>query len=349
MATNGSTDTQIISGVNGSGTYLPMSFYTNNALAGQFGTDGVFTASKGIISNGGGAIASNTAVGYQAGYSNTTGNQNIFFGYTAGYTATTSTNLIAIGFEAAKEATGSGITAVGTSAAFSSTGNDNSAFGSAALLSTTSGANNTALGRSALRFNTTGSYNTAVGYQAGYNITTGIHNVNIGSLDTVLTTGSYNTQIGRYANASSSSVSYALLINTDNTARTDKGSSTGFIFTGGAMYQGNNSASWTTTSDAKLKKNIVDNNVGLDVIKQIKVRNFEYRTKDEITELEPQNAVDIQGVQLGVIAQELQQVLPECVNTESTGVMSVDTTNLTWYLVNAVKELKTRIEALENK
>jgi hypothetical protein len=40
MATNGSTDTQIISGVNGSGTYLPLSIYTNNALAGQFDTSG---------------------------------------------------------------------------------------------------------------------------------------------------------------------------------------------------------------------------------------------------------------------------------------------------------------------
>jgi hypothetical protein len=38
MATNGSTDTQIISGVNGSGSYLPMSFYTNNALAMQIDT-----------------------------------------------------------------------------------------------------------------------------------------------------------------------------------------------------------------------------------------------------------------------------------------------------------------------
>lgn len=38
MATNGSTDTQIISGVNGSGTYLPLSFYTNNALAMQIDT-----------------------------------------------------------------------------------------------------------------------------------------------------------------------------------------------------------------------------------------------------------------------------------------------------------------------
>jgi len=43
MATNGSTDTQIISGINGSGTYLPMSFYTNNALAMQIGTNGQMT------------------------------------------------------------------------------------------------------------------------------------------------------------------------------------------------------------------------------------------------------------------------------------------------------------------
>jgi hypothetical protein len=40
MATNGSTDTQIISGVNGSGSYLPLSFYTNNALAMQITTAG---------------------------------------------------------------------------------------------------------------------------------------------------------------------------------------------------------------------------------------------------------------------------------------------------------------------
>ena len=43
IATNGSTDTQIISGVNGSGTYLPLSFYTNNTLAMQIGTNGQMT------------------------------------------------------------------------------------------------------------------------------------------------------------------------------------------------------------------------------------------------------------------------------------------------------------------
>jgi hypothetical protein len=49
MATNGSTDTQIISGINGSGTYLPLSFYTNNALAGQFTTAGLLSLPGGGI------------------------------------------------------------------------------------------------------------------------------------------------------------------------------------------------------------------------------------------------------------------------------------------------------------
>ena len=56
-----------------------------------------------------------------------------------------------------------------------------------------------------------------------------------------------------------------------------------------------------------------------------------------------------EGVQLGVVAQELQKVLPECVTKESTGVLSVQTDNLIWYLVNAVKELKAEIDLLKGK
>ena len=62
-------------------------------------------------------------------------------------------------------------------------------------------------------------------------------------------------------------------------------------------------------------------------------------------ELEPTDAIKKSGIQLGVIAQELQPILPDCVKTESTGVMSVDTDNLTWYLINAVKELKAEFDA----
>jgi hypothetical protein len=52
MATNGSTDTQIISGVNGSGTYLPLSFYTNNALGMQLSTAGNLTVTGTVTQSG---------------------------------------------------------------------------------------------------------------------------------------------------------------------------------------------------------------------------------------------------------------------------------------------------------
>jgi len=98
-----------------------------------------------------------------------------------------------------------------------------------------------------------------------------------------------------------------------------------------------------------LKKNIVDNTVGLDAINQVRVRNFEYRTADEVTDLPKNTAVEITGLKLGVIAQELQQVLPDCVKQESTGVLSVDTSNITWHLINAVKELSSELNALKAK
>ena len=48
IATNGATDTQIISGINGSGSYLPLSFYTNNTLGMQLSTAGNLAVTGGI-------------------------------------------------------------------------------------------------------------------------------------------------------------------------------------------------------------------------------------------------------------------------------------------------------------
>ena len=97
------------------------------------------------------------------------------------------------------------------------------------------------------------------------------------------------------------------------------------------------------------KKNIKDNNIGLNAIKDIRVRNFEYRTEDEITDFEnPVSAVvNKEGIQLGVIAQEIETILPNLVREESTGVKTVNPDNLTWYLVNAVKELSKQVDELK--
>ena len=55
------------------------------------------------------------------------------------------------------------------------------------------------------------------------------------------------------------------------------------------------------------------------------------------------------GTQIGVIAQELESVLPGLVETDPKhGLKSVNTDNLVWYLVNAVKELSAKVTALES-
>lgn len=207
----------------------------------------------------------------------------------------------------------------------SATGDDNVGAGESALGSVTSGTNNVGIGTQAGTLLTNGDYNTFVGSFAGY---------------LSCETGNQNTVIGSFANTSSLSSSTEVVI---GYSATGKGTNTAFIGGTNGAYNEKNVTTWETTSDERIKKNIVDNNDGLEKIKAIRVRNFEYRTKDEITELPQNAAVGRPGTQLGVIAQEM---LPECVSTASTGVLSVNTDPLVWYLVNAVKQLSAQVDAL---
>jgi hypothetical protein len=299
--------------------------------------------------------SNNTAVGYQAGYSNTTGRVHTFIGSEAGKANTTGVDNVAIGNVALfANTTGNYNVAVGGSITGTSygalglntTGSSNTAVGVAALGNNTTSTNNVAVGYQAGYTKTTGGSNTFLGFYAGGGITTGNNNLCVGqSAGGVLTTGASNIYIGSGSNTASSAAADAeILICTGN--QTGKGNSTGFISpNGGGVYQGNNSAAWSVASDRRLKKNIVDNTEGLDIISQIRVRNFEYRLPEEVTELPQGQAIEKQGVQLGVIAQELQEVCGDCVKTESTGVMSVNQENITWHMVNAIKDLKALVDA----
>jgi len=337
--TTGGSNTAI-----GDSAMYPNTTGSNNTAIGQSALNSNTTASN------------NTAVGYQSLYSNTTGVQSVAIGVGALYTNTQNNNT-AIGYNAGYYNTTGAVTAVGSGALLANTtGSYNvgiggyEATGYPALRTNTTGSYNTAVGYGSLALNTTASNNTAVGYQAGYNNTTGANNTFVGqTAGNNITTGSANIYIGSNPIGSSATVNNEMVI-TGSGATAGKGGSTGYInMNGGGVYQGNNSAAWSITSDQRLKKNIVDNTVGLSAINAIQVRNFEYRTTDEVTDLPKENAVDIKGVQLGAIAQELALVLPDCVKTESTGVMSVDTSNITWHLINAVKELSAEVTALKAK
>jgi hypothetical protein len=100
MATNGTTDTQIISGVNGSGTYLPLSFYTNNALAMQVDTSGnvLVSGSSGGLGYGtgsGGTVTQGTSKTTAVSINKSTGqitmnNAALAAGASAGFTCNNS-------------------------------------------------------------------------------------------------------------------------------------------------------------------------------------------------------------------------------------------------------------------
>ena len=125
----------------------------------------------------------------------------------------------------------------------------------------------------------------------------------------------------------------------------------------GQVYKRDNGANWNQTSDERLKKNIVDNNIGLAEINQLRITSFEYRKADEIDmSLFPKANDPLQviiegeeGPHTGVIAQEIESVLPECVKTSDKGAKTVQADAITWALVNAVKELSAKNDALEER
>jgi hypothetical protein len=327
------------------GTLAPMQQNTSGYYNVAVGNGALYDNTTGYV---------NTAVGRNSLLRNTTGNSNTAVGHSALLLNTTGVQNTAVGTGSLQNSTtGQLNTAVGYLSAYScTTASGLTAIGYASLYSITTGISNTAVGLYSGYSITTGVGNNCYGYYAGFGVTTANYNVFVGEQSgyygTTTTTGVANTCVGGLSRASAGNTNYEIVIGYDTQG---KGSSTGFINpAGGGVYQGNNSSTWSTTSDRRLKKNIVDNNDGLAKINQLRVRNFEYRTEDEVDPELPKTAViKVPGVQLGVIAQEIQEVLPECVKQESTGVLSVDSDRLIWHLVNAVKELSAEVNALKAK
>ena len=97
------------------------------------------------------------------------------------------------------------------------------------------------------------------------------------------------------------------------------------------------SVSFNTTSDERLKKNIVDASPQLDILKSVKVREFDWKRNDHH--------------ELGLIAQEIKDIIPNVVgeggDDETKNPYGVDYGKLTPYLIKAVQELSAKNDALE--
>ena len=112
----------------------------------------------------------------------------------------------------------------------------------------------------------------------------------------------------------------------------------------GSVCNSGTTVSYNTSSDRRMKENIVDASSQLDVINSIQVREFDWK---------------VNGYhEVGMIAQELHAVVPSVVQEGGDDITeepwTVDYGKLTPYLIKAIQEqqkiindLKSRIETLE--
>ena len=99
-----------------------------------------------------------------------------------------------------------------------------------------------------------------------------------------------------------------------------------------------------SSSDKRLKENIKPIAKPLD--KVLKLNGVEFDWK-ELTTKEKQVIHSNEGHDVGVIAQEVEKVLPEVVQTRDNGYMAVKYEKMVPLLIEAIKELKAEIEELK--
>ena len=93
------------------------------------------------------------------------------------------------------------------------------------------------------------------------------------------------------------------------------------------------------SSDKRLKDNIVKIEKPLEKLDKINGYEFDWNNKQEL----------YKGHDIGVVAQEVEQVYPELVETRKSGYKAVKYEKLVPLLVESIKELKTEIEQLKKQ
>jgi hypothetical protein len=294
---------------------------------------------------------SNTSIGYIAGAKLTSGRDNVCIGDTAGNDYTTQVENVAIGNLAAENATGSYATYVGHRAGRNATGDEHIVIGSYAFdIGAGSGYANTVIGQGSARYLSSGFRNSTYGSSSGQAMTTGAANVCVGyGAGSLITTSSSNTVVGGSAQISSATSQGNEVVL--GAGLTGIGYHQGILGGVNGVYNQPNSTTFATTSDERIKKNIEDYTLGLDTINNIRVRTFEYRELDEIPNGTDGNILSPnelpKGQKVGVIAQEIINVLPSCVTEHENSRLSVTNDNVLWTLVKAVQELSAEVEELK--
>ena len=253
----------------------------------------------------------NTATGYQALFNNTLGWDNTAIGNRALYNNTGGFDNTAIGISALISNTGGFFnTAIGTHAlAENTTGNDNTAIGDYPLWQNTTGRLNVAIGTYALSGNITGKSNTAIGTYALSRFVNGDYNIGVGfGGGANLTNGDYNIAIG---NRGVAGEAHTIRIGTTGT-QTDAyiaGITGTTVPTGVAVIVDADGHLGTTTSSGRFKEAIKPMDKASEAILALKPVTFRYK-----------HELDADGIpQFGLVAEDVAKVNPNLVARDDQG------------------------------
>ena len=339
----------------------------------------------------------NTVIGRAAGSNITTGAGNIAIGSAAMLTTTNTTGMVGIGNGSlynVNSTDADGSVAVGLNSFHSAThagqsvgvgshtgykvttGDTNtlighySGYNPSGTNGITTGGGNTSLGAYTLGYTAssdiTGSYNTAVGYQALTNIEGAVaNNTCIGnSSGSNITTGSGNTYIGQQSQASAVDVADEIILKAGSDAVTGGGTETVRIGVDSDFITNDfgENATWTHSSDKRIKKDIKPLDLGLKFINDLKPVTFkkkapsEYPKEFEQYNPEKTTRANPDRVNYGFIAQEVKESMDKAGHSKfplwkenKDGMQELGETELIPTLVKAIQELSAKVTELENK
>ncbi|MBN2791582.1 MAG: tail fiber domain-containing protein [Desulfuromonadales bacterium] len=275
----------------------------------------------------------NTAVGYRAGYWNNHGDDNTFLGYGAGRNTRP--------YIGAPDDSASDNTFIGVLAGYNNShGSLNSFFGKDSGYQCNTGEKNTFVGAQAGYKCEHGDTNVAIGYGSGYSLQ-GNNNVCIGYYAGAVNEGGGNIFIGSEAGYWDQTGENRLYIaNSDTGLPLIYGEFDHHLLKIHGQLQMLSSVS---ASDRRLKKEIQPLASCLPRVLQLQGVRYHWGK-----EKYPDWGFDDKA-HLGLIAQEVEPLLPELVTTDEQGYKAVAYTELSAVLVEAIKELNSEREKDHNQ
>lgn len=335
-----------------------------NALSrNKNGTDNVAIGQYALGGNSSGN--DNVGIGQSALGANSTGSYNIALGYFANRNNSSGFRNVSLGYQALTNNTsGNSNVAIGSnSLSGNSTGYLNVAVGAGPLSYNTSGSSNCAIGYEALFYNKSGDNNCAFGSGALWAGDTSKYNAGFGHMSLHNTSkGNFNTGLGANSDfASTSFVNNTICIGynsggVSNVSNRAEIGNTSMTWIGGQV-------SWSTYSDKRIKKDVVENVPGLSFITKLRPVTYHIDAHNQYQMLAQKGKIDTSQwaekydiekiTQTGFIAQEVAAAA-KASSYDFSGVeipkndgdlYSVRYSDFVMPLVKAMQEQQTEIEA----